>query len=269
MTQQFIKTDSVLDDILAYKVEYVKARKAEVSELQVRELATRVPPPRDFLGALRRDTVALIAEVKKASPSKGILIADFDHLRLAKTYAENGAACISVLTDEQFFQGHLDYLEEISNAVSIPTLRKDFIIDSYQVYEAQMVGAAAVLLIVASLSDSQLKDLHDLIINQHMTPLVEVHNEAEMERVLKIGAKLIGINNRDLQTFHTDLAVTERLAMLVSDDVTLVAESGMKSAEDVVRMGATGVHAVLIGEGLVTAPNIGEAVRVFSSQMRS
>jgi indole-3-glycerol phosphate synthase len=268
MTQHFIKTDSVLDDILAYKVEFLKARKAELSEATVRELATRVPAPRDFLGALQRDTVVLIAEVKKASPSKGVLIADFDHLRLAKTYAENGAACISVLTDEQYFQGHLDYLEAISNTVNIPTLRKDFIIDPYQVYEARMVGAAAVLLIVAALSDSQLKDLHDLIIDQQMTPLVEVHNESEMERALKIGAKLIGINNRDLKSFYTDLAVTERLAKMVSDDVTLVAESGMKSVADVVRMGAAGVHAVLIGEGLVTAPNIGEAVMLFSSQMR-
>src|SRR5687768_2300833 len=177
MTQHFIKTDSVLDDILAYKVEFLKARKAELSEILVRESAARVPTPRDFLGALQRDTVALIAEVKKASPSKGILITDFDHLRLAKIYAENGASCISVLTDEQYFQGHRDYLEEISNTVNIPTLRKDFIIDPYQVYEARMVGAAAVLLIVAALSDIQLKDLHDLIIEQRMTPLVEVHNE--------------------------------------------------------------------------------------------
>jgi indole-3-glycerol phosphate synthase len=268
MSQQFIKTDSVLDDILNYKVEFLKAKKANLPEATVRELAAPIAPPRDFLGALQRDTVALIAEVKKASPSKGILMADFDHLRLAQIYAENGAAGISVLTDEHYFQGHLAYLEAISATLPIPTLRKDFIIDPYQVYEARLVGASAVLLIVAALADSQLKDLHDLIIDQHMTPLVEVHNEVEMERALKSGAQLIGINNRDLKSFYTDLAVTERLAPLAAVDVTLVAESGMKSAADVIRMGAAGVHAVLIGEGLVTASDIAQAVKLFSSQQR-
>ncbi|MDQ7025412.1 MAG: indole-3-glycerol phosphate synthase TrpC [Anaerolineae bacterium] len=268
MTQHFIKTDSILDEILAYKVEILKAKKATMSETTIRDLATHVPPPHDFLSALQRETVALIAEVKKASPSKGVLIENFDPVKLAKTYTANGAACISVLTDEQYFQGHLAYLEEINQAVQIPTLRKDFIIDPFQVYEACLAHASAVLLIVAALADNQLKDLHDLITQFNMTPLIEVHNEAEMERALKTDAKLIGINNRDLKTFHTDLAVTEGLAKLVPDDVTLIAESGMKSAKDVARMGKMGVHAVLIGEGLVTAPDIAAAVKAFSSQKR-
>jgi indole-3-glycerol phosphate synthase len=268
MSQHYVKTGSILDEILACKVETLATKKQKMSEAQMRELATRVVPPRDFLGALQQDTIALIAEVKKASPSKGVLIEDFDAVRLAKIYAENGAACISVLTDEKYFQGHLDYLEAVDKAIAIPTLRKDFIIDPYQVYEARVACASAVLLIVAALSDSQLKDLHDLIIELNMTPLVEVHNEAETERALKVEAKLIGINNRDLKSFYTDLAVTERLAKLVPIGVTLVAESGMKTTEDVARMGSMGAHAVLIGEGLVTAPDIGAAVREFSSQKR-
>lgn len=268
MTQHFVKTGSILDEILADKVEILKAKKANIPEATIRESASHVSLSPDFLEALQRDTVALIAEIKKASPSKGVFIEDFDHVKLAKTYADNGAACISVLTDEKYFQGYLSYLEEVNQAVKIPTLRKDFIIDPFQIYEARLAHASAVLLIVAALSDNQLRDLHNLITEFDMTALVEVHNEAEMERALKINAKLIGINNRDLKTFHTDLAVTERLAKLVPQDVTLVAESGMKSAEDVARMGKMGAHAALIGEGLVTAADIGEAVKLFSSQKR-
>ena len=268
MTNHFQITESVLDDILAHKVVLLEELKQQVTLETLRSRAMEVAPPQDFLAALQRDTVALIAEIKKASPSKGVLIEDFDPVALATTYAENGAACLSVLTDEKYFQGHLDYLKSAVQAAQIPALRKDFIIDPYQVYEARIARASAVLLIVAALSDSQLKALHDLITELQMTPLVEVHNEAEMERALKIDAKLIGINNRDLKTFHVDLGVTERLAKLVPDDVTLVAESGMKSAADVARMGAMGAHAVLIGEGLVTAPDIAKAVRDFSSQVR-
>jgi indole-3-glycerol phosphate synthase len=265
---KYVKTNSILDKILDQKQEEIVALKMTEGLSAVRYYAGCAPSPLDFLPALRQETITLIAEVKKASPSKGVLIDDFDHLKLARIYEKNGASAISVLTDAVFFQGHIDFLREINENCSIPTLRKDFIIDEIQVYEARRARASAVLLIVAALSDSQLKDLHDLIIRQQMTPLVEVHNEAEMERALKIGAKLIGINNRDLKSFYTDLAVTERLAKMADNDVTLVAESGMKSVADVVHMGAAGVHAVLIGEGLVTSPNIGEAVRLFSSQMR-
>jgi len=265
---KFVRTDSILDKILEKKVEEVEAAQARSPLTTLRELSERVSKPKDFIAALRRDTVALIAEVKKASPSKGLLMPNFNHLVLGATYASNGAAAISVLTDEPFFQGHLSYLKELSKAVDIPTLRKDFIIDPYQVYEARISRASAVLLIVAALEDSQLADLYSLIIELRMTALVEVHNEAELERAMKITPKLIGVNNRDLKTFTVDLATTERIAKLVPDTVTLVAESGLKSAADIARMGAMGAHAALIGEGLVTSNNIAETVQEFSSQKR-
>lgn len=265
---KFIRTGSILDKIIDNKVLEVEAIKQEISLSKVRDLAENAPPAKDFIGALRKDTVALIAEVKKASPSKGILIENFDPLALAQTYAENGASAISVLTDENFFQGKLTYLKEISKTVDIPTLRKDFIIDPYQVYEARMAGASAVLLIVAALDDSQLADLHSLINELGMSGLVEVHNEEELERAMMVEAPLIGVNNRDLKTFDVDLSTTERLAHLMPDTVTLVAESGIKSGADVVRMGAMGAHAVLVGEGIVTAENIVSAVHEYSSQKR-
>lgn len=265
---KFVRTGSVLDKIIENKVLEVEASKQATDLAVVRDLAETALPAKDFIGALRKDTVALIAEVKKASPSKGVLIENFDPLALAETYAENGASAISVLTDEQFFQGKLDYLKLISDSAKIPTLRKDFIIDPYQVYEARMVGASAVLLIVSALEDAQLADLHSLINELGMSALVEVHNEAELERAMAINAPLIGVNNRDLKTFDVDLGTTERIAKLVSDSVTLIAESGLKSGADVAKMGFIGAHAVLIGEGLVKSDNIADAVHEFSSQKR-
>jgi len=265
---KYVKTDTILDKILAYKVEEIESSKKRATGEVLSDLSWRVSKPKKFVEALHRDTVALIAEVKKASPSKGVLIEDFDHLRLAKTYAENGAAAISVLTDQKFFQGQLYFLEEIDQQVEIPTLRKDFIIDPYQVYQARIARADAVLLIVAALENSQMADLHALITELRMAALVEVHNEEELERAMKIGASLIGINNRDLKTFNVDLGVTERIAKLVPDDVTLVAESGLKTPEDIAKMGQMGANAVLIGEGLVTSDNIAKTVHLFSSQKR-
>lgn len=272
MNDKFVQTGTILDKILAAKVQEVAETKRRVPLATVRRLVSRVSVPHDFVGALRKDdnTVALIAEIKKASPSKGVLLEDFDHLALARTYQEQGASAISVLTDEPFFQGHLRYLEEVDDELEImPLLRKDFIIDPYQVYEARMARASAVLLIVAALDDAQLADLHTLITDLGMAALVEVHNAAELERALKIDPKLVGINNRDLKTFEVDLQTTERLAKQVPDDVTLVAESGLKSAENVAMMGQMGAHAVLIGEGIVTAEDMGAAVRQFSSQPRA
>lgn len=260
---RFVKTDTVLDRILAQKQNEIGSNLAEVARR-----AREATPPRDFAGALHRESVALIAEVKHASPSKGVLIEDFDPVALGTTYADNGAAAISVLTDRQFFMGSLDDLSNVRVAVSVPVLRKDFIIDPYQVYEARVAGADAALLIVAALEDGQLADLHALIRELGMAALVEVHNEAELERALKIGAALIGVNNRDLKTFHEDLGTTGRIAALVPEDVTLVAESAIRSAADVRKMGELGAHAVLVGEGLVKAGNIAEQVRLFSSQLR-
>jgi indole-3-glycerol phosphate synthase len=265
---KYVKTDTILDKILAYKVEEIEISKKHATEDVLRDLSSRVSKPRKFLEALRRDTVALIAEVKKASPSKGVFLEDFDHIGLAQIYAENGAAAISVLTDQKFFQGHLYFLEEVNQNVSVPTLRKDFIIDSYQVYQARIARADAVLLIVAALEDSQMADLHAMITELRMAALVEVHNEAELERAMRIGAWLIGINNRDLKTFKVDLGTTERIAKLVPEDITLVAESGLKTVDDIAKMGQMGAHAVLIGEGLVTANNIAETVSAFSRQIR-
>lgn len=270
----FVRTDTVLDRILAAKAEMLAQtyqnfkRKPDTWNQLVSEAETAAPP-RDFVAALRRrDTVSLIAEVKHASPSKGILIEPFDPVGLGYTYAENGAAAISVLTDEPYFLGHLNHMRAVRAAVSVPVLRKDFIIDPYQVYEGRAAGADAMLLIVAALEESQLNELYDLITQLGMAALVEVHNEAEMERALKIGSNLIGVNNRDLKTFHEDLGTTSRLAKLAPPDVTLVAESAIRSADDVRRMGERGAHAVLVGEGLVKADNIAKQVRTFSSQPR-
>jgi indole-3-glycerol phosphate synthase len=262
----YIQTGTVLDKILAHKVEEIAAARAQVPRNTVERAARDAPPPRDFLAALRRDTVALIAEVKKASPSKGVLIEDFDPVALGMTYAANGAAAISVLTDERFFQGHLDHLRAVRAAVSVPVLRKEFVIDPYQVYEGRAAGADATLLITAALDDSSLADLHALALELGMAALVEVHNEAELERALKIAPWLVGINNRDLKTFHENLETTAHLAPLVPPGVMLVAESAIRSAADVQRMGRYGARAVLVGESLVKAGNIPDMVRGFSTQ---
>jgi indole-3-glycerol phosphate synthase len=265
---KFVPTDSILDKILSHKVTEIKDRMDGTPLDTLQTMARRVSKPLDFAGALRRDDdrVALIAEVKKASPSKGVLLDDFAPVDIARTYAENGASAVSVLTDETFFQGHLSYLEQINEHTEIPTLRKDFIIDPYQVYEARIARADAVLLIVAALTDAQLRELHALIEDLKMSALVEVHNEDELQRALTIGATLIGINNRDLKTFEVNLETTQRLAQQVPQDVTLVAESGIKSAADVRQMGASGAHAVLVGESLVTADDIAAATRELSLQ---
>ena len=266
----FVQTDTILDKILAHKLDELAHAKRQMPLAEMAHRARWARPAHDVVGALRRDTVALVAEVKHASPSRGILIESFEPVSLAQTYIENGAAMLSVLTDEQFFKGHIDYLRQIRAVFDdIPLLRKEFVLDPYQVYEARAAGADAVLLIVAALTDDQLRDLHTLITQLGMAALVETHHEAEMERALALGATLIGINNRDLKTFDVDLQTTARLAAMVPDDVTLIAESGMKSPADVRTMGNLGAHAVLIGEGLVTASDIAQAVREMSSQERT
>ncbi|MBN1121857.1 MAG: indole-3-glycerol phosphate synthase TrpC [Anaerolineae bacterium] len=266
----FVKTGTILDKILAHKQAELAERKRAVplAEMLRRAEAVETRPAR-FADALRRgDSVALIAEVKHASPSKGVLIEDFDPVLLAATYADNGASAISVLTDERFFQGHLDYLCQIAAVVDTPLLRKDFILDAYQVHEAAAAGASAILLIAASLDDAQLADLYAEAARLGLDALVEVHDEAELDRVLRIDPQIVGVNNRDLKTFDVDLATTARLAGLVPSGVVLVAESGIHSAEDVRRMGELGVHAVLVGEALVKAADIADRVRRVSAQPR-
>lgn len=263
---RFVRTCTVLDKILDHKVEEIAARKVSVSADTLTSQASEAPPPRAMLAAVRRATVALIAEVKHASPSKGMLIENFDPVALGTTYAANGAAAISVLTDEQFFQGHLDYLTAVRHAVDVPVLRKDFVIDPYQVYEGRVAGADAILLIVAALDDAQLSDLHALITDLGMAALVEVHNEVELDRALKIDPVLLGVNNRDLKTFEVDLKTTARLAKQIPDSVTLVAESGIFTAEDVRQMGQVGARAVLVGESLVKSGDVAAKVRELSCQ---
>lgn len=269
MSQAFVATDTVLDRILDRKVEELACRRASVPEAEMRVRAADAPcAPRDMLAALRGEQVSLIAEVKRASPSKGLLTKDFAPVLSAAAYAHNGAAAISVLTDEDFFQGSLAYLRAIRNAVELPLLRKDFVIDPYQVYEGRAAGADAILLIVAALTDAQLADLYALTVELGMTALVEAHHEYEMERALRLGADLIGINNRDLKTFHVDLATTGRLAGLVDDDVVLVAESGIHSAAEARAMGRLGASAILVGESLMKAADTVALARALSSQPR-
>jgi indole-3-glycerol phosphate synthase len=268
MTDRFVRTDTILDRILENTVRGVAERRVQRPLAEMVEAASAAPPPRDMITALRRDTVALIAEIKRASPSKGVLNAALDPAAQAALYAANGAAAISVLTDERFFQGHLDDLTAARNAASVPVLRKDFVVDPYQVYEARAAGADAVLLITAALADGQLADLHALAVELGMTPLVEVHDEAELGRALRVGPSLLGVNNRDLRTFDVDLSTAARLISLVPGDVTLVAESGVKSAADVRHMGELGAHAVLVGEALVQADDTAARVRAFSGQPR-
>lgn len=219
---------------------------------------------RDFLAALRNPRsgdVALIAEVKKASPSAGVICPDFDPVRIAKEYEAAGASCLSVLTDEKFFQGSLDYLRQIRAAVKLPLLRKDFIIDERQILEAIEWGADAILLIVAILDDAQLRGFHTLASEARLAALVEVHDEAELDRALGAGATLIGVNNRNLKTFQVDLATTERLAKLLSQSSSalaslLVAESGIHTRADVERLKRAGARAILVGESLMKQNDI-------------
>lgn len=266
MPEPYLRTGTILDTILAHKAEEVSARRASVPLERFENAARLVSPARDFRAALHRPTVALIAEVKHASPSKGVLIDPFDPVALGAVYAQNGAAAISVLTDERFFQGHLDHLSAVCRAVDVPVLRKEFVIDPYQVYEGRAAGADALLLIVAALDDARLEDLHALIEALGMAALVEVHNEAELERALRVDPRLVGVNNRDLATFTVDLATTERLARLIPPGVTLVAESGLHTPDDVARMGAAGADAVLIGASLVTAARREMLVKTLSRQ---
>jgi len=219
---------------------------------------------RDFVGALRAKISAgqpaVIAEIKKASPSKGVLREDFIAADIAQSYAENGAACLSVLTDLQFFQGGVDYLKQARASCPLPVLRKDFMVDAYQIYESRAIGADAVLLIAAILDDAQLKDFETIAHRLDMAVLVEVHDASELARALKLKTPLIGINNRNLQTFQVSLDTTLTLMREVPSDRLLVCESGIHTRDDVLRMGAAGVKAFLVGEAFMRAPDPGEAL---------
>jgi indole-3-glycerol phosphate synthase len=252
--------ETILDKIVAWKRdEIVRHKRAKPFEVVQAEAA--LTPPRDFAAALRAPGVRLIAEVKRASPSKGLLRHNFDAVALAQEYETNGAAAISVLTDEHFFQGSLDHLRDVRQNVALPVLRKDFVLDPYQVYEARAAGADAVLLIVAAMDDGDLEALHCLVQQLGMVALVEVHDETELARALQVGPRVVGVNNRNLRTFEVDLATTARLRPLVPAGVILVAESGVHTRADVARLADIGADAMLVGEALVRAADVGRKVR--------
>jgi indole-3-glycerol phosphate synthase len=262
---------NILDTIVEQKKREVAAlppRAIAVGDL--RDAMLERNENRDFLAALRKPRVgdiALIAEVKKASPSAGVICQDFDPVRIAKEYEAAGASCLSVLTDKKFFQGSLDYLRQIRAAVQLPLLRKDFIIDERQILEAIEWGADAILLIVAILDDVRLRHFHSLAIEAGLAALVEVHDEVELDRALAAGANLIGVNNRDLKTFKVDLATTERLAARLfrsasgHESLLLVGESGIHTRSDVERLTQCGARAMLVGESLMRSGRIVEQTR--------
>jgi indole-3-glycerol phosphate synthase len=256
---------SILKKIVAQKKREVaeKARTLPLAALKER-ISTR-KAPRDFAAAIRGDKIKLIAEVKKASPSRGVLVKDFDPLALASTYAQSGAAAISVLTEVANFQGRLEYLAQIKDKVSLPLLRKDFIFDAYQVYESAASGADALLLIAAILGPAQLGNLLELSHSLGLACLVEVHDEPELEKALHSGAEIIGINNRDLNTFKTDIETTRRLRPLVPGGKIVVSESGIGRREDVKKLQDWGVNAILVGEALVTSQDIPARIKELMS----
>lgn len=255
---------SVLSEILATKRTEVAFLKERTPLQALQEQLQDAPPTRDFRGALASaQGTALIAEVKKASPSKGVIREDFDAVEIARTYAENGAACLSVLTDQKYFQGKLEYLQQIREVVSTPILRKDFIVDPWQIPQSRAAGADAILLIVAALCPQDLRCLIKTAAEYDLTALVEVHDAEEMQEALDAGAKLIGINNRNLHTFRTSLSVTLDLVPTLPPDPDrlLVSESGIFTRQDVETLEAAGVHAILVGESLMRETDIGIKVR--------
>jgi indole-3-glycerol phosphate synthase len=255
---------SILSEILATTRTHVEWSKARIPIEEMKERAANMPPTRDFRAALSSsNSMALIAEVKKASPSKGIIRQDFDPLKIARIYAENGAACLSVLTDTPYFQGRLEYLHQIRGIVETPLLRKDFIVDPWQIFESRVEGADAILLIVAALDKPDLCQFLKLADECQLAALVEVHDEAELREALEAGADLIGINNRDLHTFRTTLDVTLNLVKSVPlpPGALLVSESGISSRADVLKLQEAGVHAMLVGESLMREDDIGAKVR--------
>ena len=254
----------ILNQIVTVKREEIAAAIARKSLAVMRADAESRVLTRDFVGALRAKIAAgqpaVIAEIKKASPSKGVLCEDFIPADIAQTYAEHGAACLSVLTDAQFFQGCIDHLKQARASCQLPVLRKDFIVDAYQVYESRVMGADAILLIAAVLDDAQMKEFEAIARNLDMAVLVEVHDAAELARALKLKTPLIGINNRNLKTFNVSLDTTLTLMRDVPSDRLLVTESGVQTRDDVLRLGAAGVNAFLVGEAFMRAADPGAAL---------
>ena len=255
---------TVLDRIKAYKLEEVATRKAAMASADVEADAKSAPAPRDFLGALKaasQNGYGLIAEIKRASPSKGLIRKDFDPPSLAHAYADGGATCLSVLTDAPSFQGHEDYLRAARAEVDLPILRKDFMYDTYQVVEARAMGADCILIIMASVSDAQARELEDAAFGWGMAALIEVHDGEELDRALDLKSDLIGVNNRNLKTFETTLDTTRELSKRVPAGKHLVAESGLSSPTDLADLAGYGARSFLIGESLMRQQDVAAATR--------
>lgn len=253
---------NVLNEICAVKREHVQAQEAKVPLAELLETIKTQEPPRGFINALKNaQAPAIIAEIKKASPSKGIIREDFDPKVIAQIYESNGATCLSVLTDEPYFQGHDTYLKQAKDRVKLPVLRKDFMISPYQIYESRALGADCILLIVAALDDTILRQLYDLSTNLGMDVLVEVHNQEELERALKINPAMVGINNRNLKTLTVDIQTSFALKDMIPDTCIAVAESGLSKAETIKSLDIAGFNAYLVGESLMRQKDIGLALR--------
>ena len=260
-----MNTPDILQKIINRKAEVIEARRARLPLEELMSMAKSAPPPRDFVEALLErielNQAAVIAEIKKASPSKGVIRENFNPVEIAKSYAKSSAACLSVVTEEDFFQGSDDYLKQARDACSLPVLRKDFVIDPYQVYESRLIGADCILLIVAALGDGQLNELCGLAHNLEMDVLIEVHDEPELERAVRVPNKMIGINNRNLHTFETSLNTTLSMLDKIPPDSLLISESGIQTPEDVKMMREHGVKAFLIGEAFMTADDPGAKLK--------
>ncbi|MEC8343751.1 MAG: indole-3-glycerol phosphate synthase TrpC [Planctomycetota bacterium] len=256
-----VEVANILDKIVAKKRKEIAESRARTPLASVQQSAEDAPPSKDFLGALRASQgIGLIAEIKKASPSKGLIREDFDPPSIAKTYTAHGASCISILTDETFFQGSLSYLQQVRAVVDTPLLRKEFILDIYQIYEARAAGADAVLLIAEILTATELAHFSDLAQQLGMVALIELYDPDNLPAVLATGTPLIGVNNRDLRTFEVDLGHTVRLRNQIPENILLVGESGIHSREDALYLQEHGVNAMLVGESLMREANIGSAV---------
>lgn len=254
-----------LENILAHKKQEVKIRKQQVSKQTLIQKIAQANPPISLAEALTHEGLAVIAEIKKASPSAGVIRENFDPVQIAKSYMKAEANALSILTDEEYFQGSLEYLDQVRSFVPVPILRKDFIIDPYQILEARAYGADALLLIVAALEQEHLRTLLNTTYELRLEALVEVHSADEMTTAIDVGAKIIGINNRNLETFKIDLATTEELAPLAPEGTVLVGESGLHTKDDIERMIQAGVDAVLVGTHFMKHPDPGTALQQFKS----